>query len=100
MKLAAFPAQRLNNVETCCRIVALQLTFHLHVLRLAELLLAGFLLLLLLRVVMVVVHVGSCCCCGGGYDVVLPAVFVTLDLVQGRFAGEPSSGLLVRCARM
>lgn len=59
------------------------LTFHLHVLRLAQLLLASFLLLLLLRVVMVVVHAGSCCCCGS--DAGLPAISVTLDLVQGRF---------------
>lgn len=72
------------------------LTFHLHVLWFAELLLAGF-LLLLLRVVVVVVHVGSCCC---GYDAVLPIIFVTLDLVQGRLGGEPGSGLLVRCGRM
>ncbi len=72
------------------------LTFHLHVLRFAELLLAGFLLLLLLRVVMVVVHVGCCCCCDAG----LPAISVTLDLVQGRLGGEPGSGLLLRCGRM
>lgn len=75
------------------------LTFHLHVLWFTELLLAGFLLLLLLRVVMVVVHVGSCCCCGGG-DAGLPAISVTLDLVQGRLGREPGSGLLVRCGRM
>lgn len=79
------------------------LTFHLHVLWFTELLLAGFLLLLLLlRVVMVVVHVGSCwCCCGGGGDDAgLPAISVTLDLVQGRLGREPDSGLLVRCGRM
>lgn len=66
------------------------LTFHLHVLWFAELLLAGFLLLLLR---MVVVHVGSCCC-----DAVLSAISVTLDLVRGRLGGEPGSGLLVRCS--
>lgn len=72
------------------------LAFHFHVLRFTELLLAGF-LLLLLRVVMVVVHVGSCYC---GCDAVLPACFAAVDLVQGRFGGEPGSGLLVRCGRM
>lgn len=72
-------------------------TFHLHILRFAELLFAGFLLLLLLRVMMVVVHVGSCCC---GYDAVFPAISITLDLVQGRLGREPGSGLLVRCGRM
>lgn len=64
------------------------LTFHLHVLWFAELLLAGFLLLLCV----VVVHVGSCC-----RDAVLSAISITLDLVRSRLGGEPGSGLLVRC---
>lgn len=65
------------------------LTFHLHVLWLTELLLAGF--LLLLRVV--VIHVGSCRC---GRDAVHLAISFILDLVQVRFGCEPGSGLLVR----
>lgn len=47
------------------------------------------------------VHGGSCCRGGGGGGGVagLPALSVTLDLVQGRFGGEPGSGLLVRRGR-
>lgn len=83
-----------------CSLLPPSLTFHLHVLRLAELLLAGFLLLLLLLLlrVVVMVHVGSCCCCGGGGDDA--GLSVTLDLVQRRLGGEPGSGLLVRCGGM
>lgn len=83
--------------KTSCKNVALTLhllTFHLHVLRLAELLLAGF---LLLRVV--VVHVG---CGGDGGDALFPACFrVALDLVQARLdGGAPGSGLRVRCVEV
>lgn len=42
-----------------------------------------------------VVHVGSCC----GRDAGLPDLSVTRDLVQGRFDGEPGSGLLLRRGR-
>lgn len=72
------------------------LTFHLHVLWFAELLLAGFLLLLSV----VVVHVGSCCCCGGGRNALFPVISVPLDLVLTWLGWEPSFGLLVRCGRM
>jgi len=68
------------------------LTFHLHVLRFAELLLAGF----LLRVAMV--HVGSCCCCGR--DAVLTASSVALDLVRDRLGRDPGSSLLARCGKV
>ena len=64
------------------------LTFHFHILGFAKLLLAGFLLLLLSVVMMV--HVGNCC------DVMMPVIFVPLDLVRSRFRGEPGSELLRR----
>lgn len=41
------------------------------------------------------VHAGSCC----GRDAGLPDLSVTRDLVQGRFDGEPGSGLLLRRGR-
>lgn len=66
-------------------------TFHLHILGLAKLLLAGFLLLLLS---VVVVHVGNCC------EGMMPVVFVPLELVCCWFRREPVSGLLVRCWRL
>lgn len=58
-------------------------TFHLHILWLAELLLAGFLLLLLLRLVVMVVHV---------CDLTVAAVVVLASLVRVWVLSERAPG--------
>ena len=82
----------INSLEASPNTLWPCLTFHLHILGFAKLLLAGFLLLLLS--VVVVVHIGHWCC-----DEVLP-ICVPLDLVRGRFSGEPGFGLLWAGCRM